>query len=204
MLDNLTTNDAFNIFYFLILLALIGRGVMTRFSHQPSKFLNHAIVWLSIIFVLVVGYSYRYEFSGLGGRFLGEMSPSRHQMEDDGSVSFRVAQDGHYHIKTQVNDVSVEFMLDTGASDVVIPLSLAKRIGINIKELEFTRVYNTANGKVKGAPITLETIKIGDMEVHNVRASVNDSDLITPLLGMSFLEKLQGYEVRNGVLKLWW
>lgn len=204
MLDNLNSGDYANIFYFLIIAALIGRGVMARFSHQPSKFLNYATIWLGIIFVLVVGYSYRYQFSDFGSRFMGEMSPSRPQTEEDGSVSFRVAKDGHYHIMTEINGTSVEFMLDTGASDVVITRNIARRIGINIKDLEFTKIYNTANGTVKGAPIIIESLKIGDFEVQNVRASVNDSDLDTPLLGMSFLEKLQGYEVRDGVLKLWW
>ncbi|MCE3233632.1 MAG: hypothetical protein K0R98_1889 [Rickettsiaceae bacterium] len=104
---------------------------------------------------------------------------------------------------TKVNGEPVEFMLDTGASDVVITRKIAKQIGINPKDLEFTKIYNTANGTVRGAPILIETIEIGGRRIQNVRASVNDSDLTSPLLGMSFLDKLQGYEVRDGVLKLW-
>jgi aspartyl protease family protein len=204
MIESLTSDEKFNLIYLCILIAIFSSSIIARLANRPVKFLQDASAWLAIIFVLILGYSYRYEFSGVKERFMGELSPSRANINKDGSITFRVAQDRHYHILAKVNGVPVEFMLDTGASDVVISRKVAKHIGIDVDELEFTKIYYTANGTVKGAPIKLDTIEIGDMRITNVRASVNDSDLDTPLLGMSFLEKLQGYEVRDGVLKLWW
>jgi aspartyl protease family protein len=204
MINSLTSDETFNVIYFVILLALFASSMIARMANRPIKFLKDISIWLAVVFVLVLGYSYRYEFSGVKERVLGELSPARANISDDGSVSFRVARDGHYHIIAKVNGEDVEFMLDTGASDVVINRSTAKRLGINVRELEFTKIYNTANGTVKGAPIRLDSLEIGDIKVKGVRASVNDSDLDTPLLGMSFLEKLGGYEVKGGVLRLWW
>jgi aspartyl protease family protein len=203
MLENLTDNDQINLVSLIILIAVFASSMIARAANRPIKFLQDASIWLGVIFVLVIGYSYRYEFSGLKNRLMGELSPSSAIEGTDGEISFRMSRDGHYYIMTKVNGEPVEFMLDTGASDVVITRKIAKQIGINPKDLEFTKIYNTANGTVRGAPILIETIEIGGRRIQNVRASVNDSDLTSPLLGMSFLDKLQGYEVRDGVLKLW-
>ncbi|PIR34787.1 MAG: TIGR02281 family clan AA aspartic protease, partial [Alphaproteobacteria bacterium CG11_big_fil_rev_8_21_14_0_20_44_7] len=110
---------------------------------------------------------------------------------------------GHYHIDTEINGVTIKFMVDTGASDVVLTKNDAKKLGINLHNLDYTKMYNTANGITYGAPIVINKIKIDNFVIYNIKASVNNSEMEQSLLGMSFLDKLGGYEVRNGILTLW-
>jgi aspartyl protease family protein len=93
-------------------------------------------------------------------------------------------------------------MVDTGASDVVLSPADARRLGFDLAELKFTRIYQTANGTVRGAPVRLRRITIGPIEIEDVRASVNGAPMGTSLLGMSFLGRLMGYEVTTDTLTL--
>jgi len=96
----------------------------------------------------------------------------------------------------------VMFMVDTGASDVVLSAGDALRIGITPAKREFTKVYNTANGTMRGAPVVLDSVAIGPIDVRYVDASVAESDLQISLLGMSFLNRLSGYQVSGDGLTL--
>jgi len=95
---------------------------------------------------------------------------------------------GHYVASGFINAQAVEFMLDTGASDVSIPLPVAERLGL---EKGRSVVYQTANGAITAWQTTVDEIRLGELRVGPVRASINphmDSDGI--LLGMSFLKQL--------------
>ncbi|MGY9016475.1 MAG: retropepsin-like aspartic protease family protein, partial [Rhodospirillales bacterium] len=78
----------------------------------------------------------------------------------------------------------------------------ARRLGINVETLNFSRRYATANGVVFGAPIRLDKIEIGPIVVKAVRASVNGADMRRSLLGMSFLERLNGFNISKNILTL--
>jgi len=75
-------------------------------------------------------------------------------------------------------------------------------LGINVETLNFSRRYATANGVVFGAPIRLDKIEIGPIVVKAVRASVNGADMRRSLLGMSFLERLNGFNISKNILTL--
>lgn len=96
---------------------------------------------------------------------------------------------GHYVVSGQINDYPVQFMLDTGASDVSVPERLARRIGLK-RGPEV--IYHTANGQAKGYRTQLESVRIGNVILYDIQASINpnvaDDDI---LLGMSFLKKLE-------------
>lgn len=187
----------------IILLVFLSGGLIMHFKDRPANSLKYAAMWLVIILALVILYSYRYDFYDIKDRLVATLSPASAVTGEDGSLSFRVSQDGHFYINTQVNGKDVRFMVDTGASDIVLDPNTAKKIGINLRDLNYTKTYNTANGTVRGASISLKTIQIGDYTLKDVRASVNEADMDKPLLGMSFLEKLDGYEVKRGTLTLW-
>jgi aspartyl protease family protein len=96
---------------------------------------------------------------------------------------------GHYITSGQINRQPVVFLLDTGASDVSIPQSVADRLGLE-RGAEIR--YQTANGIITGYATTLESISVGTITLHNIRGSINphmDGDEI--LLGMSFLRHLE-------------
>ncbi|OYY92509.1 MAG: hypothetical protein B7Y41_15605 [Hydrogenophilales bacterium 28-61-23] len=85
----------------------------------------------------------------------------------------------------------VRFIVDTGASEVVIPQQLATRLGIAFEHGELAR-YETAGGTVTGRRIRLESIKVGNVEALGIVAHVptQDNGLMEPLLGMSFLKNI--------------
>jgi aspartyl protease family protein len=96
---------------------------------------------------------------------------------------------GHYVATGAINDRPVEFLLDTGASDVSVPLDLAERLGLK----KGPRVrFETANGRVDGYMTNLDQVQLGDIQLHQVRASINpgmSGDSV--LLGMSFLRHIE-------------
>jgi len=100
--------------------------------------------------------------------------------------------------------VEVNFMVDTGASDTVLAPSDAVRLGYNLEDLNFSRSYQTANGLGRGAPLQLDTLSIGPLVLYGFEASVNEADMSSSLLGMSFMRQLDSYEVRDRRLTLRW
>jgi aspartyl protease family protein len=75
-------------------------------------------------------------------------------------------------------------------------------LGFDLKSLKFTRVYHTANGTVRGAPVRLRQITLGPIAMRDVRASVNEAPMTSSLLGMSFLSRLSSYKVSKDTLTL--
>jgi aspartyl protease family protein len=96
---------------------------------------------------------------------------------------------GHYVTSGLINDRQVVFMLDTGATDISIPQHLADELGLKKGP---RIVYQTAAGKSWGYSTVLDSVAIGNIELNNVRASINPnvSDLDI-LLGMTFLKHLE-------------
>lgn len=159
-------------------------------------------VWLGILLLILVGYSYRDELRMVAAHVAGDLVPSQGQTIDDRSIAFRASGDRQYRIDATVDGTAVRFIVDTGASGVVINQRDAARLGLDPSTLRYTQTFSTANGLTRGAPVTLTSLKIGPIVMTDVRASVNEGDLDESLLGMHFLEKLAEVSIKNGVLTL--
>jgi aspartyl protease family protein len=153
--------------------------------------------WCAIALVLVAAYGYRFELGALWSRVEGELLPSRARETGSGEVSFARAADQHFRIDALVEGQPVRFLLDTGASGVILTRQDAARIGYPPGRLSFTQIFETANGRTRGAPIRLKQIAIGPLVFSDVPASVNEGDLGESLLGMRLLEQLSSIEIRN-------
>ena len=119
----------------------------------------------------------------------------------DGTVSVSLTQhvSGHYFSKGTINDEPVKFLLDTGATSVAVPESVATRLGLVYGRKMFTK---TANGTGVSYQTLIRTLSLGGIVQKDVSASIStgmDGDEI--LLGMSFLRHLD-FEQRDGVLTL--
>ena len=121
-------------------------------------------------------------------------NPNRQLMSQVNSAGMREVllkrnRYGHYNLSGQINGYEVEFMLDTGATDISVPASVARRLGL--KELYEMEFY-TANGIAKGYATKVQEVRVGDIVLHDLPASINpnvNDDII--LLGMSFLKKIE-------------
>ena len=189
--------------YLVILLVLVGSGLMVRWRDRPKlKWLQHGLIWSGLGLVLVVGYSYRTEFTSLWTRILAEVMPGRAIEINAGVAMVRADEDRHFRIDAKVDGARVRFLLDTGASMVVLNRRDAQKLGFELDKLAFTQRTQTANGTGMGAPVRLREIRIGPIVVKNIRALVNKTSMSISLLGVNFLERLSGYSVKDGRLTL--
>jgi clan AA aspartic protease (TIGR02281 family) len=111
---------------------------------------------------------------------------------------------GHFLVEASVNGVPIDFMVDTGASEIVLSPQDAMQLGFTPGSLSFTQEFESANGTVRGAPVELRELRIGQYQLFDVAASVNETAMPISLLGMSFLRRLSSYEVADGRLILRW
>ncbi len=192
-----------SLIYSLAVLVFLGAtAVLHRRAVKTSYVLLSILAWLAVGVVVFTGYSYRYELAQIRDRLLGELIPSGGIEVAGGAVSIRANKSGHFVVEAVVDGVSVRFLVDTGASDVVLSPGDAARLGFDAKTLAFTRPYRTANGLVFGAPVRLGQLSIGPITMAGVRASVNGAPMKRSLLGMSFLSRLSGYDVSRETMIL--
>ena len=127
-------------------IALIGSSVLAAARANPKTALRNGAIWL-VIFLGVVGlYAFKNDAAFIGQRIMGALSPTQGVAHDDGTLSFDAGPDGHFRIQAVVNGGRVTFMVDTGATDVVLAPDDARRIGIDPATLVFDQVAETANG----------------------------------------------------------
>ncbi|MBI3562815.1 MAG: TIGR02281 family clan AA aspartic protease [Gammaproteobacteria bacterium] len=168
--------------------------------NEPNPTRRHGItmfilMWVALIGVLALVFQHWLDKENNPNQQVN----SRLSPEGSREVVLERNRFGHYVVSGHINDFPVQFMLDTGASDVSVPERIAKRIGLQ-RGPEVT--YNTANGPARGYMTQINTIRIGTIELHNLRASINpnvdDEDI---LLGMSFLKQLE-FTQRGNTLTL--
>ncbi len=201
-MNNLADSDYQNMVYSLILLIALLSSVVFRRDFKFSQALKYLAAWGVVAAIGVALYAYRFEFSDFKNRILGELSPTTARLNSEGRLVINISQDGHFYLDTKINNQAVRFMIDTGASSIVLNIEDAKKAGISIADLVFDKRYHTANGVVMGASTVLAEIEIGGIKFVDVRASVNSADLGVSLLGMDFLRKFRRYEFYQDKLVL--
>jgi len=197
------------------LLIAIGGGVAASYAGNAGLFLKQAVTWLGIGLLLVTAYAFRPELTMVAQRTLGALipgtpielgarrGPSSKTSVNPGIVAIVAGRGGHFNADALVNGSRVTFLVDTGASAVILTPDDAMRAGININTLRYSAPVSTANGKTFAAPIRISEIRIGSISVHDVRALVTKrGQLGTSLLGMTFLSQLRSFKVSGNQLVL--
>ncbi|MDP2410194.1 MAG: TIGR02281 family clan AA aspartic protease [Pseudolabrys sp.] len=119
------------------------------------------------------------------------------------SLTLAADRGGHFKADARIAGRSMDFLVDTGASLVIVRESDAAKIGIRPMRSDYTATVSTANGSIKAAPARIDRIEIGGLRVDDVPALVlPDAALGQNLLGMSFLSRLKRYEYANGRMVL--
>jgi len=117
------------------------------------------------------------------------------------ALVLRANPQGHVVVDAYVNGAPVKFLVDTGATMVVLTLKDAAAAGLGRHDLVFSMKTSTANGVARAAPVKLRELRVDQLFVADVPAAVAEN-LNISLLGQSFLTRLDGYEMRDGVLTL--
>ena len=186
----------------LLILVVLSLALLAFKRKHIRRAIRNFVLWVGITGLIGLSYVYRADLSGVYNRVIAELVPGRVVMVEPHVLEVVGRSDGHYYLEGMVEGQSITFLVDTGASDIVLNLGDAMRIGIDTETLNFTQRYQTANGFVWGAPYRLESLQIGPFEFPNVSVSVSAADMGASLLGLSFLERFRSYEFKGGKLYL--
>jgi len=107
-----------------------------------------------------------------------------------GKVVLAADSQGHFQTVGTINGASVRFLVDTGATMITLGASEARRIGLDGSQGE-RGFSQTANGRAAVSRVKLDTVRIGDITLHNVDALITQNDMPIALLGMSFLNRME-------------
>lgn len=187
-------NDLSQIVYLVILILIMSYGMINRKEMSLKKIVKYFLIWSLIGLIIIALYAYRFEFNNFKERISGEINPTSAQLNQQGQLIINISDDSHFYVKMLINKKPILFMVDTGASDIVLNLQDALKIGVNPKNLIFNRQFQTANGRVLGASIILKEVEISGIKFRDVKASVTNGEMGVNLLGMSFLRRFGKYE----------
>jgi aspartyl protease family protein len=196
--------DRANLIWLLVLLAVISAGVVRTGRRNLGEVSRNIAIWLGLAAVLIVGLSYRTELENAALRVRSELIPGYGLTTTPGVLVLNESEDGHFYTVSEANGVRVRFLIDTGASDTVLGPADAERLGIDVKALDYSRVFGSANGMGRSAPFTIARLNVGPIELTNVPVAINQAEMGSSLLGMSFLKRLQSFEVQDRRLYLRW
>lgn len=191
----MSTFQTADLIYLLLLLLMVAGWFLASNRESRSKLVQQAMIW-GFIFVGVIA------MIGLWNDIRHTVRPMQSVNGDSGQIILPRQADGHYHLVAEVNGTTIEFVVDTGASQIVLTRADAQKIGIDPAELAFTGRAQTANGMVRTAPVRLDTLSVGGITDENLRAVVNESDLFQSLLGMSYLQHFSKVEIQGSQLIL--
>ena len=194
----LSTDDFASLAVKIVILLVVGSAVLMFFRENFVQALQAALLWVVVGLVLVVGYTYRFELKDVSERVLAELMPGRAASRGARTVEIARGRAGEFSVSAQVNGAHIPMALDTGASAVVLTQEAAKAAGLPLEVLSYNITVDTANGRTRAAAVTLDKIGIGSIVERSVPALIaQPGQLRTSLLGMSFLNRLESWEVRG-------
>jgi len=186
----------------IILLVVLVAVLFAMRSVRLPEVVRAAAIWLAALTALIAVYAYREPLQSAGREMISVLVPGVAVTSGE-KVIVRRAWQGQFLLDGRVNGAPVEFLFDTGASLVVLAATDAERAGLAPAALDYRVPVMTAAGMTEVAPVRLDEVAVGSIRRARVRAAVaRPGDLDTSLLGMTFLNRLSGYEVRRDRLVL--
>lgn len=192
---SMNIDDPLHLFYLFILLIGVGSFLFGDFRNRFSQSIQHLVVWAMIFMGAVVLYSFKDTLEA-------QLFPKSAVQTEGQTIVLSRAGDGHFYATLEVNRAPVLFVLDTGATNIVLSKEDARRAGFNLDDLRFTGRAMTANGVVGTAAVTLDQMVFEGRVDTRVRASVNEGELDTSLLGMAYLNRFSTIEISGDRLRL--
>ncbi|WP_439507122.1 retropepsin-like aspartic protease family protein [Yoonia sp.] len=190
----MTTDQIMQLTYLVLLGAAIGGSAIVAGRNNLGRMAQQAAIW-ALIFVGVIG-AY-----GLWGDISQTVNP-RQTALSEGRIAMPRGAGGHYFVEIAVNNTPVRFIVDTGASHVVLSERDARRVGIDPATLTYSGMAITANGAVRTAPVLLDQMTLGGITDGPVQAVVNGGDMEESLLGMSYLGLYDRIEISDDTMVL--
>jgi aspartyl protease family protein len=194
-MGDLSGDDFGNLIYLVILGSVIAFWFFTAGRRSMNKMLQQAAVWALIFIGAIAAF-------GMWDDIRSTMVPRQAVVQETGRIEVPRARDGHYYVIANVNDVPVQFVVDTGASGVVLRKEDAAAAGIDLDRLAFVSQAQTANGTVAIARTRTESFGFEGLEIDGFAVSVNAGQMGQSLLGMTYLQQFRNFQIADGVLIL--
>ncbi|WP_225027316.1 retropepsin-like aspartic protease family protein [Xinfangfangia pollutisoli] len=175
--------DYGRLFYLVLLLMAVGGWVVVEYRQRLGQALRVGLAWGLIFLGVVAGY-------GMWGDIRHRITPSQ-SLTGQNEITLPRAADGHFYAELVIDGTEVFFLVDTGATNLVLSQADAGRIGIDTSGLIYLGSAATANGIVRTARVTLDSLALGPFEDRDFPAYVNDGQMDSSLLGMDYLRRFR-------------
>jgi aspartyl protease family protein len=196
--------DTASLIRMVAILAVISSGLLFIRQVNLKQTFRNILMWVGIMGVLALGFAYQEPLRDAALRLRSGLIPGYPVQTGAREMAISESEGGHYLVYGTVNGVRVRFLIDTGASDIVLSPSDARRVGLDLTLLNFDHRYETANGVGKGALTRIRDLAVGDARFSDVAVSVNQADMNASLLGMAFLRRFKSFGFSQGRLTLTW
>lgn len=190
----MSPDDKAYAFYLILFLVFIGGSYAFSQRDRMGKAMREGLIWVLIFGGIIIGFGFK-------DTLISQLFPSS-PITDGDSITLRKSNNGHFHALVEVNGQPIDFIVDTGASSLVLSQKDAASVGIDVESLAFTGRAYTANGVTGTASVRLEEVKMGPFRDRNVRASVNEGALFGSLLGMDYLSRFGQITINGDRLTL--
>lgn len=194
MLDNLLGDDLARLAYLVVLASVLISTVLLKMRPGFVQGLKTVTAWAVIVGVVAVGSSLYDEVQN--------QKPLQTYSAADAQISVPRSRDGHYYLTLGVNGTPTRFVVDTGATEIVLTQDAARAAGIPLENLPYMGRALTANGEIKTARVTLKTLSLDGIIDSDVKASVNGGELRDSLLGMTYLQRFRKIEISGNQMIL--
>jgi aspartyl protease family protein len=189
--------DRANLIWLIAILAMVSSGLIFARRINMKETVRNILIWVAIAAALLVAVSFRDEIESVAMRVRSELVPGYALEAGEHEMVLTESDGGSFYIFGEANGVRIRFLIDTGASDTVLSPSDAMALGIDVRALDFSKVYSTANGMGRGAPYTLDELSVGPISVSPMPVSINGAEMRSSLLGMTFLRRLRSFEIQG-------
>ena len=158
----------------------------------------------SIVALIVIGVVYIAMMNRHATREPAKQAVADQPVATGWSTEVTVSPNGHFYINAMVGSTSVRFLIDTGATSVVLSRQDAERLRVHIDRNDYIGLVETAGGQRRAARVNLPTMRIEDNWFYDIEALIVEGGGQTSLLGMNFLSELENFEFTDRVLTLYW
>lgn len=185
------------------LLALVSSGLVASRRIDLGVTARNIALWAAIFAAVFLAYAFRDDLRHAGLKARSALIPAYAIADTPRSMLVsRSSEGGGFYVMGEVDGAPMRFIVDTGATDIVLSPQDAMRAGLLDASTRFSRPNETANGVGYGAAVMAESLTVGPIHLTNVPVFVNQAPMSASLLGMSFLERLDSFEVRGDQLFL--
>ncbi|SPF76506.1 hypothetical protein ALP8811_01514 [Aliiroseovarius pelagivivens] len=191
----MTGDDIARFAYLALLLTAVGGYFVAESRASLGRNLRYALIWALIFVGALAGV-------GLWSDIRDDISPRQGVIQDTGEIVLPRAFDGHFYATLKMNGQPVDFIVDTGASNIVLTKEDASRIGVEMNALRFYGRAMSANGEVRTAPARIAKVELLNVQDFGVEVWVNEGEMPRSLLGNDYLQRFEKIEISRNQLVL--